>query len=215
MASFKYDAKIDNKEFLDAITKEIKQIVSNKLSQVVESFRPDFVNFIENHLRKDDNDTYNSLSLGILKKDFGFKLGENVGESVVKEISKTIHFKKLPATSLTVGGLRCEVLKEGIGFLLNKNFSAYDSNGNLIDWLNWLLTAGDTIVVSDYQVFYGDYSNPPSRSRGAVMVKTPSRGFRVDPNHAGTIEDNWITRAFDKAGREIEPILQRALVNAL
>ena len=215
MAYFKHDARIDNKEFIYAVTKEIKKIVSQKLSQVIEYFRPDFVNFIENHLRKDDNDTYNSLSLGQLKKDFGFKLGENVGEKVVKEISKTIHFTKLPATSSTVGGLRCEVLKEGIEFLLNKDFSAYDSNGNLVDWLNWLLTAGDTIVVSDYQIFYGDYNYPPSRSRGAIMVKMPSKGFRVSPHHAGTIEDNWITRAFAKAGREIQPILQKALENAL
>jgi len=131
--------------------------------------------------------------------------GENVAEQVVKTISSSIQLSKLGPTSVSLGGFRLEILKEGIQSLLNKGFAAYDSNGNTVDWLRWLLTAGDTIVVADYQVMK-DKGTPLSSSRsGYALMISPkmSKGFRVDPNHSGTIDDNWITRALFSAQQDI------------
>ena len=108
-------------------------------------------------------------------------------------------------------------MKGGIEFLLDKGFGAYDSNGNTVDWLRWLLTAGDTIVIADYQVMK-EKGTPlkGSRSGYALMVSPKmSKGFRVDPNHSGTIDDNWITRALIATEIDMLEKLQKGLEDLL
>jgi len=204
MASFRYNVELNQQQFALAVAEELKATLDRTISQLIRKIRPSLVVYIENKLRKDPNNTYYSLDVGELKRDFGFRLGENVGERVVKEISRSIEFTKLGPTSASLGGVRLQLLKGGIEFLLDKDFGAYDSNGNTVDWLSWLLTAGDTIVVADYQVMK-EKGTPlrGSRSGYALMVSPRmSKGFRVDPNHSGTEDDNWITRAL--AATEID-----------
>jgi hypothetical protein len=204
MASFRYNVELNQQQFALAVAEELKATLDRTISQLIRKIRPSLVVYIENKLRKDPNNTYYSLDVGELKRDFGFRLGENVGERVVKEISRSIEFTKLGPTSASLGGVRLQLLKGGIEFLLDKDFGAYDSNGNTVDWLRWLLTAGDTIVVADYQVMK-EKGTPlrGSRSGYALMVSPRmSKGFRVDPNHSGTEDDNWITRAL--AATEID-----------
>ena len=205
MASFKYDVKLDQQQFSIAATLEIKAILDRTISQLIRKIRSGLVAYVEEKLRKGPNDTYYSLDIGELRRDFGFRAGENVGERVVKAVSGSIELTKLGSTSASLGGIRLQLLKGGIEFLLDKGFGAYDSNGNTVDWLRWLLTAGDTIVIADYQVMK-EKGTPlkGSRSGYALMVSPKmSKGFRVDPNHSGTIDDNWITRALFSAQQDI------------
>lgn len=197
MASFKYDVRLDEQQFALAVVKELKQTLRSTIDRLLVKIRPSLVEYIENKLRKDPSDTYYSLDIGQLRRDFGFRPGENVGERVVKAVSSSIQLNALGPTSASLGGIRLSLLKGGIEFLLDKDFGAYDSNGNTVDWLRWLLTAGDTIVVADYQVTK-DKGTPlkGSRSGYALMISPKmSKGFRVDPAYSGTIDDNWITRA--------------------
>ena len=209
MASFKYDVRIDNNQFFEAITKEIKEQISIRLSQFIAMVRPDVVKFVEDSLRKDPDGIYTSLNNGDLQIDFGFESGQNVGEKVVKEISNSVSFTKLRPNSASVGGLRLEVLKGGINFLLNKDFSSYDSNGNSVDWLNWLLLAGDTIVVADYEVIYKRTRSSRS-GRGLMISPEMTKGFRVRPEMSGVEDDNWITRSLLVAEKKLQEHFQQA-----
>lgn len=205
MASFKYDIRLNSNQVAAAIVQETKEILGRTIDQLRIRIRPDLVNYVEKKLKEYPSNTYYSLNFGELQRDFGFMPGENVAEQVVKTISSSIQLSKLGPTSVSLGGFRLEILKEGIQSLLNKGFAAYDSNGNTVDWLRWLLTAGDTIVVADYQVMK-DKGTPLSSSRsGYALMISPkmSKGFRVDPNHSGTIDDNWITRALFSAQQDI------------
>ena len=205
MASFKYDIKLDPNLVAAALVRETKEKLNRTIDQLRIRIRPDLVNYVEKKLKEYPSNTYYSLNFGELQRDFGFSPGENVAEQVVKTISSSIQLSKLGPTSVSLGGFRLEILKEGIQSLLNKGFAAYDSNGNTVDWLRWLLTAGDTIVVADYQVMK-DKGTPLSSSRsGYALMISPkmSQGFRVDPNHSGTIDDNWITRALFSAQQDI------------
>ena len=205
MASFKYDIKLNPNLVAAAIVQETKEKLNRTIDQLRIRIRPDLVNYVEKKLKEYPSNTYYSLNFGELQRDFGFRPGENVAEQVVKTISSSIQLSKLGPTSVSLGGFRLEILKEGIQSLLNKGFAAYDSNGNTVDWLRWLLTAGDTIVVADYQVMK-DKGTPLSSSRsGYALMISPkmSQGFRVDPNHSGTIDDNWITRALFSAQQDI------------
>lgn len=205
MASFKYDIKLNPNLVAAAIVQETKEKLNRTIDQLRIKIRPDLVNYVEKKLREYPSNTYYSLNFGELQRDFGFSPGENVAEQVVKTISSSIRLSKLGPTSVSLGGFRLEILKEGIQSLLSKNFAAYDSNGNTVDWLRWLLTAGDTIVVADYQVM--KHKGTPlssSRSGYALMISPKmSQGFRVDPNHSGTIDDNWITRALFSAQQDM------------
>jgi len=75
-----------------------------------------------------------------------------------------------------------------------------------LHWLDWLITKGDTIIVKGF-------SYEPSkggRSGGGTM--TIGGSFRVPPQHAGVLGDNFITRAFEGKEKEISNILTQLLV---
>lgn len=217
MASFRYNVELNQQQFALAVAQELKATLDRTISQLIRKIRPSLITYIENKLRKDPNNTYYSLDIGDLRNDFGFRSGQNAGERVVKAISGSVEFTKLGPTSASLGGVRLQLLKGGIEFLLDKDFGAYDSNGNTVDWLRWLLTAGDTIVVADYQVMK-DKGTPlkGSRSGYALMISPKmSKGFRVDPNHSGTIDDNWITRALAATEVDMLKKLQEGLEGLL
>lgn len=72
-----------------------------------------------------------------------------------------------------------------------------------LHWLDWLITQGDTTIISGYQ--YKESNG--GRSGGGIMVIGSS--FRVPPQFSGTIENNFIIRALSNRESEIEPILAR------
>jgi len=214
MASFKYDVRLDEQQFALAVVKELKQTLRSTIDRLLVKIRPSLVEYIENKLRKDPSDTYYSLDIGQLRKDFGFRPGENAGERVVKAVSSSIQLNALGPTSASLGGIRLSLLKGGIESLLGRDFGAYDSYGNTVDWLKWLLTAGDTIIIADYEVIYKD--TPRSRSGYALMISPKmSKGFRVDPAYSGTIDDNWITRALAATEVDMLKKLQEGLEGLL
>jgi len=81
-----------------------------------------------------------------------------------------------------------------------RNLIQYTSTkGHHVPWLEWLLTAGDGVVVADYYVDFGPYKSPePSRTGLAIMIKSPGSRYRVPTAHSGTPRDNFITRILDK-----------------
>ena len=77
--------------------------------------------------------------------------------------------------------------------------------GERLDWISWLLTRGDDIVVADYHVVPGNHG----RSGDAVMKQGDF--FRVRPEYSGTLDDNCITRALENREKEIANILNTIL----
>lgn len=79
--------------------------------------------------------------------------------------------------------------------------------GYSLPWLEWLLLDGSKSIIDNYEVIFG--SSPYSRTGSALMI--PSNGSWSVPNeYAGTIGDNWITRAIDLAAPNINNLLIRA-----
>tara|TARA_E500000331_G_scaffold324950_1_gene341713 strand:+ start:20984 stop:21637 length:654 start_codon:yes stop_codon:yes gene_type:complete len=72
--------------------------------------------------------------------------------------------------------------------------------GQQLEWMKWLLTLGDAVIVRDYEVKAGFPKS--SRTGDKIMVK--GSGWRVPPEHAGSEGNNFITRAIDEALPEIE-----------
>lgn len=82
------------------------------------------------------------------------------------------------------------------------------NTGSVIPWLEWLLLEGTSTLVKDYEVSFGP--NPRSRTGYAIMVDSDS-SWSVPSQYAGTLSDNWITRAINNYKDDIDKLLQKAL----
>lgn len=93
------------------------------------------------------------------------------------------------------------VVRSGFAEILNLDTSEYtytmsqDGTQKTIPWLQWLLEDGDRVVVDNYYVDTSLSSGEESRTGLAVMRRDNSTGWRVPPEHSGTLDDNFITRA--------------------
>jgi len=63
------------------------------------------------------------------------------------------------------------------------------AGGNL-HWLDWLLTKGDEIIISNYQ-----YNPQTGLGRSGLGNMIPGGVFRVPPQFSGTANNNFVTRA--------------------
>jgi hypothetical protein len=150
-----------------------------------------------------------SLQGGKLQMDFG--LSEDVTHEIIYAIANSTHvyfknvrlYKKSASAALSV-----YIQPEDFRNILSlSGASVKTDKGQTIPWLEWLLTAGDAVLITQYHVDYGNY--PKSRSGGAVMK--PSGIFKVDSAFSGTAEDNFITRALEKKQDEILNIIRKSI----
>ncbi len=72
--------------------------------------------------------------------------------------------------------------------VLKEGHSAY-MGGNL-HWLDWLLTKGDEIIISNFQ-----YNPQTGLGRSGLGNMIPGGVFRVPPQYSGTRTNNFVTRA--------------------
>ena len=147
----------------------------------------------------------NSLQSGKLKFDFG--LDTDPTGQIIEAIVSSVHvyFKDF------------KLSKNGYSNTLNIYIQPSDFNNLLalpiavqitekgieLPWLSWLLTAGDAVIITQYHVEY----SPSGRSGGAQMI--PGGIFKVDSAFSGTVDDNFITRAFKNYGDIVSEIIRK------
>lgn len=191
--------------FLDSI-KSIKQkIVTSLRSSVEVVFRragPKIekrIVSISPELFK-QTDTYESLVGGSLNHEFGFEMGtaQTKVDAVLEAISQIIQVR---ITTPIVEGERLQGSIEVFldPFELETVFSMEEAQietekGATLNWLEWLLSRGNEIIIGDY--FYLAIPSPYSRSGVGIMVKNKvGKTYKVNSSYAGTLDDNWITRS--------------------
>ena len=206
----KYTIRINENEFFTAANEEILKVVSKSISFAISKTRPTFVKEIKNALRQDI--VYLELSNkidGILYYDVGLANAGQVAEQIVELVSNSIQLRKLPAIRGDLGGIGLTVLKDGLQPILSLPMGSYQSKGGKVDWLDWLLTAGTSEVISGYRAMYGFFDT--SRTGQAIMVKSKTKGFSIDPDYAGTENDNWITRSLKRVEGNISNLFQKVI----
>lgn len=144
---------------------------------------------------------------GELAAKFGIPIGEN--DNIIYQIVNTIVNNLVinidkPSKNFS-GNVRFELRPSLIQLEENKDFSVITEKGVEINWLNWLLNMGDSVVVIGWK-FNPGYLG---RSGGGNMIEGGS--FRVPPRYSGVEGNNFVTRAF--LGREAElSVLLRGLL---
>lgn len=69
---------------------------------------------------------------------------------------------------------------------------------NIIPWLDWLLTKGNAGIVVGYKIDLAAGKHPFSRSGDAIMVKAEGVNYNVPDEFAGTLDDNFVSRALEE-----------------
>jgi len=91
-------------------------------------------------------------------------------------------------------GIKFRVLTRDLSEVINlpEGFITTEK-GQVLDWLHWLLTMGDRVIISEYEIRLG-YGK--GRSGGGIMIADKAGVWRVPPEYSGTMRNNWLTRAF-------------------
>jgi hypothetical protein len=162
---------------------------------------------------------HGSLLAGDLRNLFGIQDPAPVVQSIVDAVTNSVRVVILPASGLSLGGIRVNILLADMSEVLNLPGSSYLSRSLqrgteiLVPWLNWLLLVGDQVVIADFEVKTDKPGFTGTRTGKAVMVrpkKRPSQGFRVPPHFSGTVDNNWLTRVLEGATGQIVTVLEKA-----
>lgn len=150
-----------------------------------------------------------SLRSGKLKFDFG--LDNDPTTEIVEAIvaSTYVYFKNFKLVKNGYSNVLSVYIQPSdfLNLFTLSSASIITESGVELPWLSWLLTQGDTILVTQHHVTYGAYVD--SRSGGAVMK--PGGVFKVDSKFSGTPDDNFITRALEKYQQQIVDTIGKSL----
>jgi hypothetical protein len=191
------------RKILDSLKSGLKLIFNKARSKIESEVRNIIVEAISNCPE------INSLRSGKLRLDFG--LDSDPTSEIIYAIANStfISFRDFKLqTSGTSVALNIYVQPTDFqNLLLLPGSSVTTEAGASLPWLQWLLTAGDAIIVTGYRVEYS--GSPASRSGGAIMV--PKGVFKVDSSFSGTADDNFISRAINKYQDRIKESVEKNL----
>jgi hypothetical protein len=160
---------------------------------------------------------YQSLKSGILRAEFGIQYPDTV-DKIVEKLSETVTIDNIPITFTSrgiKGGFRLVAIQsDNISGLIEDAdaFVADDARGYKLPWLEWLLLRGSDKIIKNYEVSFG--ASKYSRS-GMAIMKDSSSSWRVPPQFAGTVKNNWTTRAVSKAEDSIQSAIISTIENYL
>ena len=195
----------------DEFERMVKVAMVEKLNSIIRKSLPDFKRrispFVYNALIR--SPVYRDILVGDLSAELGFRRGQEDRfiSGIIRALSEEfiLEFKPLTLTANgnINGGVELKIIQADFKDILNHPLAFIKTKKQKLHWLDWLLTWGDRIVVRDYSIVFKQTRR--SRSGFAIMVKSKFSPFwRVPPQFSGTLDDNWITRALEKANVEAD-----------
>lgn len=184
-------------EKVNATLMKKRQIITNKLRVMVRrwvSMQPEMIEL-------------KTGGKGSLASQLGLRAGtENIITSkIIDSIAYSTHvdFKHV-SKDLKKGGLILKCQLENFSDLLSIPEGFIEDNALVghLHWLKWLLAEGNRVIVVGYR--YEGISGF-GRSHGGIMSEGGS--WRVPPQYAGALDDNFITRALSHREKDIEKLL--------
>ena len=191
-----------------AISEQVNKLLSNKQSLLISKAKSLCVNWINS---QPEIQSLFSSNVDSLAGQFGFppEIGPSIVNSIETSIQNSISAKFIKYNNkLTSGGLEIYFQPNNFSNLLSLSDGHVIYEGGDLHWLNWLLTAGDTIIVANYQ-----YNPISGLGRSGLGNMTSGGSFRVPPQYSGTIDNNFVTRALtsSQAYDDIKKLFQEIL----
>lgn len=155
--------------------------------------------------------TYKSLVAGDLRYEFGFDNGYAYVDPILETLKTSVEFRFEPFKyyrGKVTGNFSIVFLPEGIQKLLSSPTASYSSNNGDVDWLEWLLTKGDAIIIFDHHIVFDLTPAQATYSRSGDALMFKGGNWRVPAAFSGVENDNFLTleaesRAFQKSANQI------------
>lgn len=146
------------------------------------------------------SEEYNSLLSGQLLGELGVPEIRTKLDRILTTIKNSVTVEWTPIIrqgSELSGGLVFKMIRSDFLDIIGLPESYYlTEKGTTIPWLEWLIMEGDRIIIIGYDVKLNLTPKERSSSRTGLALMTHGSGWRVPPQWSGTVQDNFITRAF-------------------
>ena len=148
-------------------------------------------------------------SAGSLGAQFGLTsaTSDMIADIIISAVAGSMVVKIQPIKKTLKGTLEINFQRDNfINLLSLQSGHVLTEKGTDLHWLDWLLTKGDTTIITGYTYIPG----PLGRSGGGEM--NIGGLWRVPPEFSGTITNNFITRSFKGTEKETAEILKGLLL---
>ena len=137
-----------------------------------------------------------------LRAELGLKKGDatSAADSIAKAVSEAVSvtFDHGLGTKKIKGGILLNIQPNDYQNVLNvPKASVFYKPDDKLDWLDWLLNKGDSIIVSGFH-FAPVIDRKADGGRTGLGTMKQGGNWRIDPVYSGTSDDNFITRALRK-----------------
>lgn len=202
----------------------IRKMILEALQEEVESTFKKAIPEITDNIQKMINQTirdapeYTSLLNGQLRLEFGLYDAASQVSTIVDAWTNniTVDLKPIKITNAGLsGGFSLGMIASDFNDVLSLSSANMEDTerGYSLPWLKWLLLEGGKVLVKDYQIVFGP--SPYSRTGYAIMKSDSSSNWRVPAEFAGTITNNWVTRAIDSLTDEITTMMIQQIERAI
>lgn len=194
------------KKILDALLPQVTRYMNNAIQKLKSNISP----IVETAIRTSPE--YDAILAGKLKYELGIPDPGNKLEGLISIWLNNIEFnynKPIISNNKIKSSFSVNMIRTDFSDVLSTDFAKVIDTvrGYELPWLQWLVLDGNKTIISEYEVLFGQ--NRASRTGFAIM--TPSnKSWKVPNSYAGTIGDNWITRAIDSATPQIQETLNKA-----
>ena len=205
----KLNLSLNSKDWESAITKAAIEEIEKRIRKNVGRVRSE-VKAIVAEAIANSPEIQALLNDEALVGSFGFYGGsaEQQANAIIKSVAETTEVIVSPYRSKSNPLLTVNVQPKHLGNLLALPEGIIRTRDYDLNWLEWLLTKGDTIVVVGWEYEPG---KGMGRSRLGHMIEGGS--WRVDPRYSGNIDNNFVTRSLtsDETLAKVMKVLERAL----
>ena len=189
------------------------QIIKELRPKIVTAFNksvPLIKSFVVNHIKSVVNTdfSFRSMQNGELRAEMGFEDGKKIVDAITRELLQELEVK-IDNSSFDRNGIDISL---GVRFIdtdfvgiLNMPEASYISVSergvSKVKWAEWLILEGYSVVVRDFYIDYNLTIEESRRSRSGLALMRPDKrqNYRVPMGFAGTKDNNFITRAFEKS----------------
>lgn len=177
----------------------------NKIADKMKNAIPTIV--VDNIINQPE---YSALLNGILQYELGITNPASRLSEIIATIKSgaIINIKSPKIVSNKIfASIKLQMIQKDFADLLSIGSASFTSEkGSQIEWLRWLLLEGDSIIISDYNFILGP--SKASRTGMGIMRQSSGGSWRIPPEYAGNITNNWITRGLDSATSQIDQFLE-------
>ncbi len=149
-----------------------------------------------------DEGVFNSLNA-----QFGFIKGtaDQAVNTILLAIAQTVVVEFQQVNNKLQGGIVFYLQPDNFNNVLALPEASIQALSGPLPWLYWLLTQGTNTIISGYKY------EPDTSGRSGGGTMTAGRAWRVPPQFAGTLKNNFITRALQGREKQLASIMEETL----